>query len=266
MSNLVYHYCSAHAFESIVRNKSIWLSPLKHSNDLTEGQYAVHRLRELMMRQQKMAKATEKFECFIDLLSNSHECAGLCFSKEPDLLSQWRGYADDGRGFSIGFLKNSLLRLSENSSKYNSHDVMGLKLLDVEYDQNCQDLMLVPIADRLSTSKSQEETINTLRDFLKIVYILKDKSFSEEKELRLVRWMNINDSKLGVKIFTDMQYKVTGGQLTPYIDLPFKKDLRLIDKVIIGPKNTSQIEHIKNFLHMNGQQEVSVEKSEIPYC
>jgi hypothetical protein len=26
-----------------------------------------------------------------------------CFSLEPDVLSQWRAYADNGRGFAIGF-------------------------------------------------------------------------------------------------------------------------------------------------------------------
>ena len=29
-----------------------------------------------------------------------------CFSKNGDLLSQWRAYAEDGKGFSIGFDSN----------------------------------------------------------------------------------------------------------------------------------------------------------------
>lgn len=32
----------------------------------------------------------------------------FCLSEEADLLSQWRGYADDGRGVCIGFKKEAL--------------------------------------------------------------------------------------------------------------------------------------------------------------
>lgn len=32
----------------------------------------------------------------------------VCFSEKMDCLSQWRGYADDGKGISIGFCKKML--------------------------------------------------------------------------------------------------------------------------------------------------------------
>lgn len=32
----------------------------------------------------------------------------ICFSENGDLLSQWRGYADNGRGVTIGFDYNTL--------------------------------------------------------------------------------------------------------------------------------------------------------------
>ena len=32
----------------------------------------------------------------------------VCFSEMPDVLSQWRGYADDGKGCCIGFSKTQL--------------------------------------------------------------------------------------------------------------------------------------------------------------
>ena len=34
---------------------------------------------------------------------------------EPDLLSQWRGYADDGKGFSVGFDRVALEKYKEDS-------------------------------------------------------------------------------------------------------------------------------------------------------
>ena len=38
---------------------------------------------------------------------------GTCFSEERDLLSQWRGYANDGAGFSVTFDKEKLDRYCE---------------------------------------------------------------------------------------------------------------------------------------------------------
>lgn len=33
---------------------------------------------------------------------------GFCLSVKRDMLSQWRGYADDGMGFAIGFKKEAI--------------------------------------------------------------------------------------------------------------------------------------------------------------
>ncbi|WP_303543379.1 hypothetical protein [Sphingomonas natans] len=52
---------------------------------------------------------------------NSHPVIA-CFSKRPDVLSQWRGYADDARGWSIGFSGRAV-----NS--------MPVTLLDVVYER-----------------------------------------------------------------------------------------------------------------------------------
>ncbi len=44
----------------------------------------------------------------IDLELHDKVALGVCFSEERDLLSQWRGYADNGSGFSITFDKGKL--------------------------------------------------------------------------------------------------------------------------------------------------------------
>lgn len=45
------------------------------------------------------------------LIKDSHDNFITCFSSFGDILSQWRAYADDGAGFSIGFKRAELERL-----------------------------------------------------------------------------------------------------------------------------------------------------------
>lgn len=60
-----------------------------------------------------------------------------CFSKEGDVLSQWRSYADDSRGVSIGFDLNKLI---ENSN---------LKLKEVSYSVDEQKSLLIDILKKM---------------------------------------------------------------------------------------------------------------------
>lgn len=60
-----------------------------------------------------------------------------CFSREGDLLSQWRAYADDGAGFSVGFTSSWLNR---------KHGNCPMKLLEAEYDEDRQIELLLTLA------------------------------------------------------------------------------------------------------------------------
>lgn len=51
----------------------------------------------------------------------------ICLSEEGDLLSQWRGYADDGRGMCLGFNVHELLEFTDAST------ITGYALEKVQY-------------------------------------------------------------------------------------------------------------------------------------
>lgn len=57
-----------------------------------------------------------------------------CFSKEGDILSQWRAYANDGRGISIGFNLKKLEQLIEKINEDSPKDkVLKAHFFPVEY-------------------------------------------------------------------------------------------------------------------------------------
>ena len=98
----LYHYCSASAFLAIIRSRTIRLGSIFFMNDSKE--YYWFQEQVLQYIQQHRDESPEYFaevEAHVSQPSIDQYCA--CFSADGDSLSQWRAYADDGRGFAIGF-------------------------------------------------------------------------------------------------------------------------------------------------------------------
>lgn len=112
MSNapsIVYHYCSLDSFFAIINHSTIRLSNIAKSNDREEVRHCFDifekTLRDSCLEFSKYYGCRKFFDNidYNDLVSRAVTNDSLiyyvsCFSAESDLLSQWRGYADDGRG------------------------------------------------------------------------------------------------------------------------------------------------------------------------
>jgi hypothetical protein len=102
---MLYHYCSTEGFFNILTSHCIWLSENSCTNDryemrMLDGVFykALSNLTErvgLVQEQEKQAIACYEGSKMFNFLG--------CFSKESNILSQWRNYADDANGFVIGF-------------------------------------------------------------------------------------------------------------------------------------------------------------------
>ncbi|WP_300921919.1 DUF2971 domain-containing protein, partial [uncultured Desulfovibrio sp.] len=107
--SFIYHYCSMESFSKIIENREIWVTPAVKMNDITEGSWITALLRRYA---QENLSSTQKDLDFANAILefiaiNSYPLYMTCFSQNKDLLSQWRGYADAGKGISIGFKLNS---------------------------------------------------------------------------------------------------------------------------------------------------------------
>lgn len=137
---LIYHYCSAETLLAIVQNKTLRFSDINMLNDAEEGWWGYRIFEEaatnVINRIDLPAEVCALIEGldndFVDKIDAIWSSSGLklssfvsCFSTERDSLSQWRAYADDGRGFAIGFRVSELRRLT-------------VQILDVEYDHGKQ--------------------------------------------------------------------------------------------------------------------------------
>jgi hypothetical protein len=99
----IYHYCPEKSFYGILESKTLWLSDVRYMHDATEQKHfldlAKQRLNELNHGDlywdvQPIINNLERY---------SHYVFVFCFSKKVDLFKQWSEYADESKGYSIGF-------------------------------------------------------------------------------------------------------------------------------------------------------------------
>ena len=134
-----------------------------------------------------------------------------CFCKEPDLLSQWRGYSGGMHGYSIGFDVRTLRDASDQSE---------LMLGKCIYDRGLQEKIIDEAIEKcLSSSISLPQVL------FRCGLFFKDSAFREEQEWRLVspatRMTAVRKGK---------------SMLVPYLNLKIRQDDRpFIRCVCIGP-------------------------------
>lgn len=113
--DIVYHYCTLQGFLGIIQNASLWMSDISKSNDDVECIYVRNQIKQRIEQEiEADTKAMHAWEIGYEINSDMHDAMltyVACFSEKEDCLSQWRGYADDGKGMAIGFNKKVLEQL-----------------------------------------------------------------------------------------------------------------------------------------------------------
>lgn len=281
----LYHYCPTNSFTHIVNSRSIWLSSLTLSNDSMEGKIIRDAMIRLGKRDQLKTDTLQKIETGVQLLEDIFDGLGFCLSKNGDQLSQWRGYANDAAGVSIGFSKPYLQLLSNNSK---NSDKSGFKLGQVEYSLEAQEAEVEKTYKEMSkliddgafkfvggifdqrskeeqdveqkevTAKVQRFYMTCLLLFPKM-FLLKSPAFREEQEWRLIATSvrNVDDQCL---------FRPINDRVIPY--KVFNLDMSgnaPITEVVLGPKHSTPPDIVKKFLEANGFGKVAVRRSLASY-
>lgn len=299
----VYHYCSLDTFYSIFSNATIRLSNISKSNDSEEITYLLPKMRRF---------CTDLYSYYNDNLPDEYKLQDdfvnkvfdlkfnqtslnfyvMCFSEKPDLLSQWRGYANDACGVSIGFSTDLFyplarsIRSSYNFSqvRYSLDDLYGQikKYTKKVIEQNFTDdyrnnsLILMNVVD------------TTLSTVLYNSILYKNPSFSEEKEWRLVynpfgnirrimdktsyydrmSEMFIKSTERGGFVRDSMTFHISNDKIVSHVDLSFAAIKELfVNEIIIGSKANINDLDLELFLLSNGfnPKKLYIHKSNIPY-
>jgi hypothetical protein len=270
-NQLIYHYCNSDSFHAICQNKTIRLSDLNLMNDGLEIKWGYSIWIELANQ-----LITEFGHDFIDEIDKVIHGFGLhslmissSFSRKPDIPNQWQAYAEDGKGFCIGFKAKELFQLP----------VYPVKII---YNKREQIRKIKNIVKYI-----HENTKDFGNDFFELCFqltvelaSLKNSSLEEEEEIRMIHLLTFFRTKKSLKLIDAGGYTMgqkTAGQKILYgfrygcpiayqdYDFTINKNIHPIKQVILGPKNNCIPLGISVYLETIGIENVHILKSKASY-
>ncbi len=267
---LRYHYTDAAGLLGIIQEGRVWATDIRFLNDPSEGVFLPDRLLEIMNSQPNKAdKTINKIingirEALHQPRSNyATFCTSL--SADGDLLSQWRGYGDFGKGYAIGLDFDGEMPHPQIVSYYDV--VYGDEALaELAYDL----LDIFVSASNRWKGMLYDEWASTINVLAKS---FKNEKYAEEQESRLVCSLSPNETDM-FQNELPLKFRPRGSDIVPYI--PMSLDLmedenkipRLpIDRIVVGPgvdfeRNYSSI---KTLLDAHSYKDVKIVPSIIPF-
>lgn len=272
---IIYLYCDVNSFHSICTTKRIRLTDLFSMNDFLEIHWGYNIWIEVAN-----ILIGELGKEFIDMVDQCIHDSGkygitvaACFSLNGDVLSQWRAYADDGKGFVIGFSAKDLLNLP----------ITPLKVL---YDKNKQiDELRKSILSLYNSENNKNNKYSG--DFKTQCYLLsaelasfKNPAFIEEMEIRLIHLLDFVPSNNFLRLLdaggfyfgqervgNKVTHRVKKKTLTAYIEEDFTNNGKMnpIKEVIIGPRNMMMDSAVAVYLETEGIGSVKISRSVASY-
>lgn len=273
------HYCSAEAFCSIISNREIRLSSLRSANDSTEGKLISDTFNRIGSKLQTPQELSDEIIENIKSFEEIYSARGFCLSERPDILSQWRAYADDGRGFSIVFSAEYIQSLVKeiNNTAVTTYFCQAV-YSELEQEENMMSAYH-KILNELNSNKrwvgfkagtlSQtefDEFRGHKRRFwaeiakpIRMAYTLKHHTFFEECEWRIFTFA---DSIFGNRA----KFYASNKSIKSYLRIKLNEmECKPISKIILGPKNTSSMSEVAAILDEHEFGGVKIEKSSTPY-
>lgn len=269
----LYHYTSARGLVGILATCSIWSTSIRFLNDSREYELALEIAEDVLSECISDAKNSFLEGVYRALQEGLRRVEGTevyvtSFSAIGDQLSQWRGYCPVGKGYSIGVAPEALIRRTKPKHE---RFLAPCVYVQEQQEKRIQDVVahVTTFAERCHTLEPDNrdrvfrESFKLFTHLLPLVApVIKDHSFSEEKEWRVV---SITDA------FTERIPKVRVGRsmLIPYFEHRLAKtasSLPLKD-LVVGPTPHPQlaIQSAQSLLERHGQGRIHIRNSKVPY-
>lgn len=292
---ILYQYTDINGVQGILEKKELWATDFRYLNDSTEIKYGVNLVQITL--QNIITNGCDKFTKnfiteFLKLGDDFFSLENIyvaCFCEDGDLLSQWRGYANNGEGYSIGFDSARIIfKIAENVDEKapNMYVSSFLKVIYLEDEQK----QIIKDTLKIYTDFMKENKINILDDMFKkfvtsfsecisrIICSFKHPAFIEENEWRILSFAdkqstsNVKEKKDDINI---INFRANKEFLIPYIKLKLDNVFKCptaipIFKIISGPSKSQNLKilSIKQFTHKLGYDylnEDTIFPSSIPF-
>lgn len=289
----IYHYTSLQGLKSIIETQKIYCTNINFLNDKKEYKYGVDLIRciiENLKDEDSNILILKMVEENIDLNFNSERYV-TCFSMNEDLLSQWRAYANHGKGVAIGFdfklfktttepvLSGKRIEYDED---YHNKTIKEFIQIIIQFYEKRKDMI-----DWEDSTYEKSVAIIVIKYLESIIASYKHPSFGEEQEYRFQYEIDgINTHKGDEEIL----FRTSDTMLIPYIELQPQHNMFIenktkgkyddhspyplhlirqfpIKKLIIGPSLDYEAVKLglEELLSKKDYKDVVIEKSKIPY-
>lgn len=312
MATNLFHYCRLETFISIISNKCLRLADLSKSNDYMERKWIMNIVEKALDQSLKNEgisinlrenywysdSINNHISYLLDMLRNYVERSSYitCFSRNGDLLSQWRAYGDDGRGVSIGFNPKLLYKVASPKNKVYIEDVLYNKEEQIQHIQfdvmdSLEYMKSLFESDKVRCSNDfNEYFIEEFDSFCEVVCkslsitscLMKNPAFREEDEVRIFYVPDLYDdnyldlqaqlseiNKFNNYVLYPIIFFARNDQIIGYSDLSFEKLIQkgIISEIIIGPSSRVKIDDIYYLFSKLGynSNDIIIEKSQASY-
>lgn len=269
MIDEVHHYCSPPVFLSLIRNKELWLTSLTLSNDHSEGTWMLNNwLEKFSHRIVKERLQRSGAKIAVEDVLRQNVALGTCFSEERDLLSQWRGYAQDGAGFSVSFDKQKLEQFARDFEGVSLLNFKKISYGNQDWEEVNDVIKALHGAFGEDAAKYEEGNgIGTMslsftpekhqrqKEIAGDLFAIKNGAFKEEKEWRLFLFDSIDNIK-------NIEFRESRGLLSPFVRIKVPPDS--IVGVTVGPTNPTPVSMVEAMLKKN-EVEGPVSRSHASY-
>jgi len=101
----LHHYATPAAFASIVSTRTIWATDARFMNDADELRYGLELCYRALDEEVREPRLAPHVQALRERLAGRYGYSTFiaCFSERNDVPSQWKRYADNGKGFAVGF-------------------------------------------------------------------------------------------------------------------------------------------------------------------
>jgi hypothetical protein len=241
---ILFHYTSTSGLLGILKERGLWASELRYLNDSVELTYGYQLvLSEVRTRKRTSPRNTEvltQLEDWLELRSRFGPMVFVAaFTRNGNLLSQWRAYCPPAGGVSFGVASAQLngtckangFSLARCVYTTDEHRSLAARLIEhlVAAAESAGPNALAPKEESFhSTFYGLEESL------IRVCAVLKHSAFEEEAEWRAVSSPFSDFVKdEGAKI----NYRAGSSMLIPYVLLPLTDSNGMIpiDVVFTGP-------------------------------
>jgi hypothetical protein len=301
----LWHYTTFAGFQGIISSKTIWTTEYRFLNDSEEFSHArmlAEKLVEALPESTGLGfPARDTLRSAVQLAFRTgllHEerfsLLVASFSEVGDHLSQWRGYAGNSTGVSLGldlrhlrppsllettvafapcvYAESEKQRLlgaildhgrDKLEEAWNATVTAGLKTID-RSNPNAVWEHVHAHSRELSASVAETHT-NLQWDLLRMAPLLKNESFSEEREWRLT----LPRESIRLPSHHRLSFRCQYDTMVPYIAypllLPNQEGPILCRDVILGPGSHSAAPVGVNMFLLSQEIPIACRKSEVPY-